>query len=145
MGLEPLWSREPDTACRVRRQQSGVDSDVEHLAKDGEAALHARGSKSLREQVHPRLDLFVGDLDEPGSSEFGQHIVIEHHPVSCSRRGAVSRARLPPCLDDRFDARATPHGRDETATRGVTSRLCDRIESFLSGRIGPESHLPAEV
>jgi len=145
MGLEPLWSRAPNTAGGVRRQKSGVDSEVEHLAKDGEAALHARGSKSLREQVHPRLDLFVGDLDEPSPSEFGQHVVIEHNPVSCSCRGAVSLARLPPRLDDRFDTGATPHGRDETATRGVTSRLCDRIESFLSGRIGPESHLPAEV
>jgi len=145
MGLEPLWSREPDTACRVRRQQSGVDSDVEHLAKDGEAALHARGSKSLREQVHPRLDLFVGDLDEPSPSEFGQHVVIEHHPVSCSCRGAMSLSRLPPRLDDRFDTGATPRGRHETATGGVTSRLCDRIEGFLSGRIGPESHLPTEV
>ena len=57
----------------------------------------------------------------------------------------MSLSRLPPRLDDRFDTGATPHGRDETATRGVTSRLCDRIESFLSGRIGPESHLPAEV
>ena len=145
MGLEPLWSRESDTACGVCRQKSGVDRDIEHLAKDGEAALHARGSKSLREQVYPRLDLFVGDLDEPSLSELGQHVVIEHHPVSCSRRGAVSRARLPPRLDDRFDARATPHGHHETATRGVTSRLCDRIESFLSGRVGPESHLPAEM
>jgi hypothetical protein len=63
MGLEPLWSRESDTACRVCRQRSGVHGDIEHLAKHGEAALHARGSKSLREQVHPRLDLFVGDID----------------------------------------------------------------------------------
>jgi hypothetical protein len=87
----------------------------------------------------------VGELDEPSSSELRQHVVIEHHPVSCSRRGAMSLSRLPPRLDDRFDTGATPHGRDETATRGVTSRLCDRIESFLSGRIGPESHLPAEM
>ena len=145
MGLEPLRSREPDSACGVCRQQSGVHSDVEHLAKDAEAALYARGSKSLREQVHPSLDLFVGDLDEPSSSELGQHVVIEHHPVSCSRRGAVSLARLPPFLDDRFDTGATPHGRHEMATRGVTSRLCHRVEGFLSGGVGPESHLPAEM
>ena len=145
MSLEPLWSRESDTACGVCRQKSGVDRDIEHLAKDGEAALHARGSKSLREQVYPRLDLFVGDLDEPSPSEFGQHVVIEHHPVSCSRRSSMSFSCLPPCLDNRVDTGAAPHGRDETATRGIASRLCDGVEGFLSGRIGTECHLPTEV